>query len=234
MPARALHSEWGLERPVGPRRLEDASACGVLGCKSAFLEFPDAIYRQDSGGQHLYPTFESLRAPAAREDQPLPQQLATEVHGYLREMDAVVFCPMAIGGHVDHVLTKDCGRLLERNNSCVLYYRDFSYDRAWDAHFDPLTYERVDVSLSREELARKVAAFSEYKSQISGLFGNQEGLLAYFEDIGRSESIFIPRRLPRANLRLPFHSVITFSLESAVRQAPAANGHVNCLMSARD
>src|SRR5205807_889949 len=93
VPAKILHDEWKLERPVRSRRLEDTSACLVLGCESSFCEFPDAIYRQDTEGRHLYPTFESLRGPIAPEDSMLAEQLAAQVKGYLSDKSTVVYCP---------------------------------------------------------------------------------------------------------------------------------------------
>jgi hypothetical protein len=116
-------------------------------------------------------------------------------------------CPLAIGGHVDHVLAKHCGGLLEADNVCVLYYRDFLYDRAWGGDFDHLALEHFSVSLSRQELDRKIIAFSEYKSQIPELFGTHAEMHAYFEGNGKSESIFLPRGR---------HSAQTQSLRTAL------------------
>jgi LmbE family N-acetylglucosaminyl deacetylase len=195
MPARVLHEEWKLERPVIHRRLEDASACGLLGCHSSFLDFPDAIYRRDARGRHLYPTFESLRGSLANEDRALAQCLATQLHGYLSDENSVVYCPMAIGGHVDHVVVRDCGRLLEASRgSTVAYYRDFYYDRTRNDAADDRTFEHVSIVLTPEELEKKIAAFSEYESQLSDLFESHAGMLSYFTEVGKSESIFLPRQ----------------------------------------
>jgi LmbE family N-acetylglucosaminyl deacetylase len=201
MPARVLHGEWKLKRPVSHRRLEDASACGLLGCESSFLEFPDAIYRQGADGRHLYPTFESLRGSVAREDHALPERLASRLGDYLSGKDAVIYCPMAIGGHVDHVLARNCGRVVSADDRCVVYYRDFYYDRTWDGHVEDTALEHVNVALTDQELGKKVAAFSEYKSQISGLFESQTAMSSYFAEIGNNEAMLLPRPTTAAPLR---------------------------------
>src|SRR5436190_11505310 len=152
VPAKVLHGEWKLERPVSCRRIEDAYACGILECESSFLEFPDAIYRQGAEGRHLYPTFEALRGSIAREDCELADHLASQLRGYLSDKNTVVYCPMAIGGHVDHVLARDCGRILEACHSHVVYYRDFYYDRISGGNGADVTLEHVNVALTQQEL----------------------------------------------------------------------------------
>lgn len=211
MPATVLHAEWKLELPVGHRRLEDASACRVLGCESSFLDFPDALYRQGVDGRHLYPTFESLRGPLAPEDDLVAERLATEVRGHLPDKSTVFYCPLAIGAHVDHVLVGDCGRILMKHDSIVVFYRDFYYDQqSTDEKEDP-TFNRVNVTLTREELGKKVAAFSEYKSQISDLFDSHAGMTSYFEHIGNIESMFLPKQTSDAHLALLRKGVTCFA-----------------------
>jgi LmbE family N-acetylglucosaminyl deacetylase len=208
IPAQVLHNEWKLERPVSYRRVEDASACRVVGCESAFLEFPDAIYRQDADGRHLYPTFESLRGSIASEDSLLAERIAAELRGYLSNRNTVVYCPLAIGAHVDHVVVKDCGRILKRHDSTVVYYRDFYYDQQWTCEAKDSAMTRIDVTLTREELRKKLAAFSEYKSQISDLFDTQARMMSYFAETGKDESFFLPQQADTSHLAMLW-SVLT-------------------------
>jgi LmbE family N-acetylglucosaminyl deacetylase len=208
VPARILHDEWKLERPVKYRRLEDASACRLLGCESSFFEFSDAIYRQGADGRHLYPTFESLRGAIAPEDRLLAERLATELSGHLSNKNTVVYCPLAIGVHVDHVLARDCGRILGTHGSAVVFYRDFYYDRTCRDEVEDSAMNRVNVTLTPQELGKKVAAFSEYKSQISDLFDTQAGMASYFADTGNNESLFLPKQATGAPLGMVW-SVLT-------------------------
>jgi hypothetical protein len=201
--ASKLHSRWGFKQPIGGRRLEDAAACNVLGCPHSFLDFPDAVYRQDSKARHLYRSWKALRGhrkwwqrlrgPICREDRSVARSVASHVRRHVREMDAIVFCPMGIGSHVDHLITNECGHILEAAGVRVVYYRDFSYDRGWDGNFNHRELTRHDVKLSKEELDRKILAFSEYRSQHADLFGDWSTAVAYFNSIGASESIFVSR-----------------------------------------
>jgi hypothetical protein len=171
-----------------------------------YLEFQDAIYRQDTEGGHLYRTFESLRGSIAREDQALAGHLASQLSGYLTDNSTVVYCPMAIGGHVDHVLARNCGRILKAHNTCVVYYRDFFYDQTWSGAVedDEIAPAPLNVRLTNQELSKKVAAFSEYKSQISDLFNSKTGLASYFAGTGSNEAIFLPRQTSPAHLAMLF------------------------------
>lgn len=193
VPAQVLHDLWKLERPVSHRRLEDASACRLLGCESTSLPFADAIYRQDADGRHLYPTFSSLRGAIAPDDRLLAERLAAELGEHLSNKNTVVYCPLAIGTHVDHTLTRDCGRLLATTGSAVVFYRDFAYDRAWNGRVDDFELNRVDVTLTSVELGKKITAFSEYKSQIADLFGSRDAMVSYFAETGSYESLFLPQ-----------------------------------------
>jgi LmbE family N-acetylglucosaminyl deacetylase len=203
-PARILHDEWRLDRPVQSRRAEDARACQILGCASSFLAFPDAIYRQDSKGRHLYPTFDSLRGTLDREDGALAEQLCAHVAGTLGEEDTVYFCPMAIGGHVDHVVAKNCGHILSADGRAVIFYRDFYYDLSWEGECRGGLLTRVDIDLSGQELEKKVEAFSAYGSQIGELFDGQDGMYTYFRQFGSTESLFVPRKTAEQAIRILF------------------------------
>lgn len=193
LPARILHEEWNLDEPVRQRRLEDASACVVLGCESSYLEFPDAIYRRDSTGRHLYPTFDSLRGDLARADDRLAESVAAALQDDL-SAETVVYCPMAIGAHVDHVVARDCGRILETWRYTVVYYRDFYYDRESNDAVAGTPGQDIVVLLTPHERDRKFAAFSEYKSQLRELFGGPEGAQSYFAAMGTSEMMLLPRQ----------------------------------------
>jgi len=189
-PAEVLHEEWGLESPVAHRRSEDEAACRILGCERTVLDFSDAIYRQAADGRHLYPTFESLRDTIAAGDQQLPTQIASRVEASVESGATVIYHPLGIGAHVDHIITRDSGRLLARRHP-VVSFRDFVYDRTWDGHVDEAAGRRIEVALTDCELDAKRTAFAAYGSQIADLFAGKKGMDDYFQTMGRRESLFV-------------------------------------------
>lgn len=195
--ASALHQAWGFEDVVVSRRSEDERACRTLDCSSSFLEFPDSIYRTDASGRHLYPTFEALSGRADEVDRDLPARIAERLDKVVPATNAVVYCPSAVGEHVDHVITRRAVEMLPPERAPVIYYREFYYDRFADGPPPPKS-QVVTVRLEPDEVAIKLCAFAAYASQIECLFGNDKGLRHYFTTNGRVEEFFLPHTLSPA------------------------------------
>jgi hypothetical protein len=130
------------------------------------LEFADAIYRVGAGGEALYPTEESLMAPIS----PFEAHLVAKVAERLRSAcpaGSRVYSPLAIGGHVDHRLTRAAAERLGRP---LWYYRDFPYalrEPSFPAELPPPPGRETFQTLSSEEIQTWAAAVSEYRSQLS-------------------------------------------------------------------
>ncbi len=123
--AQVLHQMWGLqaEEVVATRRAEDHAACRLLRLKPRHMTIPDAIYRHDETGAPLYTDFEALTGPLHPADEALVAELAGQ---FRREWpaEARVVVPLAIGGHVDHRLTRAAA---EATGRVAAYYADFPY-----------------------------------------------------------------------------------------------------------
>lgn len=122
--ASKLHTQWGFqsaEETVRSRRKEDQTAAGILKAQAGYFDFPDCIYRRDTSGSWLYDqnTFISPRS----EDEKLVVEMTTALAKRITPEDEVV-CPLAIGGHVDHVITRQAVENLKRP---LQYYADIPY-----------------------------------------------------------------------------------------------------------
>jgi LmbE family N-acetylglucosaminyl deacetylase len=121
------------------RRREDLRATAHCGADAVHLGHPDALFRRRSGpvGQrpirHLaelayrYPTFhlDIARGRVSRGDQTLLARLAAETGRVLRQLSAsVVLCPLGVGRHADHLITRSIGAALELP---TYFYADFPY-----------------------------------------------------------------------------------------------------------
>ncbi len=175
--AQELHARWGLqEEPVAARWVEDLEACRLLGAEAVHLEVPDAIYRRGPGGEPLYPDQPDIfgeprpadRAPAARLRQALASQITPETRLYV---------PLAVGGHVDHRLTRQAAEGLARG---LHYYADLPYaTRLGDPedHLPP-DAEQVVTPLAPQEVDAWVEAILTYRSQFSTFWTGEEALRA--------------------------------------------------------
>jgi len=180
--AAELHARWGkVGPPIGMRRAEDRLACGRLGASVAHLQFPDAIYRMDSQGRPLYPRDEALFSHPGPEEETLIQQVADS----LREIgveQARVYCPLAVGGHVDHRITRLAA---ERLGVVMAYYHDLPYASRGESVPPEMGEPRGRLEravLSEEAIKAWAQAVAEYGSQISTFWENLDQIYEELRD----------------------------------------------------
>ncbi len=174
--AAELHARWGQAGPpIAMRRAEDRLACGRLGATVVHLEFPDAIYRVDENNDPLYRTSESLFDRSPANENGLLDSLVEALQEIDFE-DAHVYCPLALGGHVDHVLARTAA---ERLGISLRYYADMPYaarSDQLDSQFDPHSPEWEAVPLTDEAIDAWVSAVLEYQSQLSTFWQDEDEL----------------------------------------------------------
>ncbi len=171
--AQAIHDEWGTGTPeetVALRREEDAAAAAIVGAEICHFEIPDCIYRRSPEGNLLY--VDDLFLPL----DPLDVDLTAEIAAALAEEifpDDVIVCPLTIGGHVDHLLTRAAVELLQRP---VRYYADMPYLLKHPESLEPAVRGLADTSypVSEKGLAAWLDGIAAYKSQIGVLFETEE------------------------------------------------------------
>jgi LmbE family N-acetylglucosaminyl deacetylase len=97
--ALELHALWGVgEDPIGARRREDEAALAQLGATARHAGFLDAVYRP--GRSRWQATDESA-------DAAFRPKLALAIRDALAPAPDLVLTAAGIGGHIDHVLTRD-------------------------------------------------------------------------------------------------------------------------------
>ena len=133
--AQSLHERWqvGVEA-VELRRLEDIAACAVLGAAYRHMQVPDCIYRHGNVSREVLYTSESaIFGQLNPEEDVVVDQLCTELLEILPH-EAALACPLALGGHVDHRLTravieKVMQSRLHNSGLDLWYYADYPYAR---------------------------------------------------------------------------------------------------------
>lgn len=185
--ARQLHRRW----QTGPeaaarRREEDATACRLLGAAHRHLPYPDCIYRTLPGsGQPLIQGEEDLFRPLLEREPELLQQLSAWLRQSLPQ-EAQVAGPLAVGGHVDHRLTRAALEALDRP---VCYYPDYPYTarQNWNpAEWIEPGWSRLPCRLSRAALRAWQQAVATYASQISTFWPNLDSMQAAIAAYARS------------------------------------------------
>ncbi len=171
------------------RRAEDERYAWFMETSLVDLGLPDAVYRGYVGDDEL------LGGPRPDDEPPLAA-LRREI---MRLEPQQIYFPLGIGGHVDHVLTRDVAiSLLHSPRGWVMpgpdmsdrlsFYEDFPY--AWWSDFAgqaDLPLDSASLGEGRalqaryadigEFLDRKVAGLRVYRSQIEQLFHSDQGML---------------------------------------------------------
>ena len=185
--AQSLHSRWetGAEA-VGIRRLEDAAACQRLGAAYRHFGLPDCIYRRSPvDGSALYPSEESIFGPLHPAEGGLVHDLSVELD-LLLPGDAVIVCPLTLGGHVDHRLARAA---IERIARPVWYFADYPYARQHGSQITDLLpdgYELVLFKISESGMQAWGEAVAAHRSQISTFWPDTQAMVAalgeYYQD----------------------------------------------------
>lgn len=181
-----MHRRWNLptDEAMARRLREDAEALEILRADGLQLDLLDAIYRMPE----VYANDDTLFGKVAEGDQ-----LAADVQLRLEPLinrypDAVIYAPLGIGRHVDHLATFAAAQALSRSGASVAFYEDFPYVRLESARdqrlaelggpdrFLPLVTS-IDATLTR-----KIGAIEAYTSQLDVLFGGAAAMARAVRD----------------------------------------------------
>lgn len=165
------------------RRREDLAALRGLGIGAVHLGATDAIYRRRTprplgrlAGRllpelvHLYPTyrFHMVAGRVARGDRDLAERVRSRVSELLAHTGAdLLFCPLAVGRHADHVLARSIGEAFQDR---VVYYSDFPYNQASEPDASFIRSHRLESWRWDVGLDTKERAIRSYKTQADALF----------------------------------------------------------------
>jgi LmbE family N-acetylglucosaminyl deacetylase len=171
--AARFHRRAGLgEDAMQRRRQEDLEAARRLGAETLHLGLPDAIYRVDPLDRRtLYPRWTALVGRPRTRDPlgPLLRRGLAE----LPESELLIL-PFAIGGHVDHRLTREAAEATCAGRR-LAYWEDFPYlayrlrpgprpGRGWQAEL---------IELEALEIEARCRAMAAYESQVRAMFGSE-------------------------------------------------------------
>jgi LmbE family N-acetylglucosaminyl deacetylase len=177
--AAALQNRWKTGAAASQqRRLEDINSCRFLQAGFRHFPVPDCIYRRDKGESiYLYASEESLFGPLDKREMGLVERLKEALAQTLPE-GAQLVCPLGVGGHVDHRLTRLAG---ERLGGVCWYYADYPYildhgDQM--AQFIPPTWEETWFPISAAGMEAWEAAVAAHRSQISTFWPDPDAMRA--------------------------------------------------------
>ena len=178
---RIHDTEWRLgDQPYIARRAEDTRACNLLGAQAVHLNLLDAIYRYGADGKPYYlEDFMGGRVmPADFATQ--GQQLQASLHALLTDLThnqdkhaLIGIVPLALGGHIDHVITRHSAEAVFAEWGIPLsYYEDFPYAEKDDvlSRAEMRGKTAHTVALSEADISARIKAIWCYTSQLEVVF----------------------------------------------------------------
>ncbi|MBI4730702.1 MAG: PIG-L family deacetylase [Chloroflexi bacterium] len=171
--AQAIHQVWGTgsaAETVALRQEEDRAAASIVGAEICHFSIADCIYRRSQEGNLLYT--EDVFAARHPLEAGLDAEIAAALKKNLRP-DDLLLCPLTIGGHLDHVLTRDA---VESLGSPLHYYADIPYLLDHPEALEPATKDlHADLfPVTEAGLSAWLDGIAAYKSQMKILFEAEE------------------------------------------------------------
>lgn len=183
--AQKQHSKWQLkpQEAVLARRQEDQHVIEALGAERENWHYYDAIYRA-SEQEFLYTDHQKLFGPVHPAEYSLIEQLVQQLEQLRQDApNAVFYAPLWVGGHVDHLIARNCAIQLRNRGGQIVFYEDFPYVGRENWQDEPTTVEKakkelpfqVKIQLVPIDATAKIKALMGYRSQLFSLFGDWEG-----------------------------------------------------------
>lgn len=149
------------------RKREDAAFATRIGAKLTYLDFPEAALRLGS-------SFGRIFVDGAEAHMSIPRELMDKVRRVLeRAKPELLFSPLGLGGHRDHLITRNLAQTIgRRQNISLVYYEDLPYaaelpERELRKQARSLNSKLRPTLVSIEsELESKLNNLTLYRSQI--------------------------------------------------------------------
>ena len=184
--AESLHTRWKVGREaIQIRRAEDVESCKRLGADYCHFDIPDCIYRRSpKTGKHLYDSEEALWIPVHPEENILIETIKKNIRSTLPK-EARLVCPLTIGDHIDHRLTRAAAEGL---GIPLVYYAEYPYICDEDQSVLPENLQSTVSFVSPAGLRAWQDAVEAHGSQISTFWTNLEdmrlGIQEYYQKMG--------------------------------------------------
>ncbi len=148
------------------RRIEDEEACRKIGVKPIHLGFIGTIWRRNDISSPMvdYETSFSI------EDELLIAQAQERLkEAVISEEPYILFGPTALGGHIDHILTRE---VVKRAFHNTIFWLDFPYSQNRPVDEKALELEGLSMADWRGSNDKKIEGVLAYESQNMANFQN--------------------------------------------------------------
>lgn len=199
------------------RVAEDKQVLQNLGVKGLYLNFTDALWRRKANKKTflveqalVYPTFRFhiKKGQISKHDENLVAEITKKLEKIIPK-NGIVFAPMALGSHVDHVIVNQICNNLNRD---IIFWEDYPYNQHSKTNTN-LPGFTIDI-----DQKIKMGLIRGYKSQFKAMFNNNIKL--------RSEKFYSPINKLRPTIGISIPAInegknIGKLLSSLIKQRPS-------------
>lgn len=164
---------------ISMRKQEDFRACKMAGANFQHLGFTDAMWRKKSimsligkifGNifpeiNHLYPfyKFNVISGKPTKGDSDTMKEIKDSLISLVSEFgNVVIFCPIGVGNHVDHIITRDvCAEIFPR----AIFWTDFPYSLNFKPDYSFISKMSLSPFDWTKNLQIKKDLILEYRTQ---------------------------------------------------------------------
>lgn len=164
------------------REKEDKKVLSEMNIKVVNLGLLDALWRTKGGKvygflgkivpefAHIYPTYRwhVKKGKISTYDRDTTRKLTKELLRIIKPGD-FIFCPIGIGGHVDHLLVK---KVCEQSFENLIFWSDYPYNIRQDKRDLSINKTEMASLLYRKDIAVKKNLVKGYKTQYNALFSD--------------------------------------------------------------
>jgi len=166
------------------RRKEDKEVFNALGVKAIHLGFLDVLWRKKKNlnlvakfstlfvneFRYIYPThrLHISKGKIHKEDMPNLRRLERKLIEIVGEdKNSVVFCPVGLGKHVDHIVVREACTNSFPN---IIYWEDSPYNLYHELEKDFIKKNGLKRKVFNKNQSNRKALYSAYKTQFGKLF----------------------------------------------------------------
>ncbi|MFC4472674.1 PIG-L deacetylase family protein [Streptomyces xiangluensis] len=166
------------------RRAEDQEVLEGMGIAWRHAGLPEGLFRRKRGRvpdgpqrvsallperAHVYPTYRRHLAAGriSRHDSGVLHRIGEVLQEAAAPEPSLLLAPLAVGGHVDHLLVRTAAELSRRR---VVYYSDFPYNRQHSVDAEFARRNTLVPIAWQQGLKVKAALIRNYRTQADALF----------------------------------------------------------------
>jgi LmbE family N-acetylglucosaminyl deacetylase len=187
--AKELHARWEVgQNAPAQRKIEDIRSCQRLGATPRYFSIPDCIYRRHpQTDEFMYASEAALNGSLQPGDFQVIHTLQEQIRQSLMP-EVILACPLGLGDHVDHRLTRQVAEGLDHP---LWYYADYPYVLHYKAQVEQMEQEgwvSQDFPISGDGLSAWMDSISAHGSQISTFWASDLDMRQAITDYLRSNN----------------------------------------------